>query len=162
VERSILRYQDSIWNAISDYERTVILYINTVWFVLRATELFKIDIFRKHDLVLMTICFVFNNYFQKIVFQQKVTIKFIAQPLPEGAEGVRNMLVSLGLRCWQYTIVRGLHEQRITAEVNWLYKNCSYTRIQLRPVDAIIRFKLCRRRFSIKTAFAMAVTKAQR
>jgi hypothetical protein len=103
VERSIFRYQDSIWNAVSDYGRTVILYINTVWFVLRGRELFKIDIFRKHDLVLMTICFVFINYFQKIVFQQKVTLKSIVQPLPQGAEGIRNMLASLGLRWWQYT-----------------------------------------------------------
>jgi len=122
VECSILRYRDSVWNAISDNGRIVILYINTVWFVLRGTELFKIDIFRKRDLVLMTICYVFINYFQKIVFQQKVTLKFIVQPLPEGAEGTRNMLASLGLRWGQYTIVRGLHEKRITDEVTGCIK----------------------------------------
>ena len=38
-------------------------------------------------------------------------------PLPEGAEGIRNMLASLGLRWWQYTIVKDLHEHSIAAEV---------------------------------------------
>jgi hypothetical protein len=53
-----------------------------------AARNFSIDTFRKHDLVLMTMCFVFINCVQKIVFQQNVTLKFIVQPLPEGAEGI--------------------------------------------------------------------------
>jgi hypothetical protein len=61
-----------------------LLKVNAVRSVLRGTNLFKLDIFRKHDLALMTICFVFINYFQKLFNQQ-------AQPLPEGAVGIRNV-----------------------------------------------------------------------
>jgi len=67
VERSILHYRASVWNAISDYGVTVVPYINTVWLVLRGTQVFKIDNFRKHDLVLMTTCFVLLITFKKCV-----------------------------------------------------------------------------------------------
>jgi hypothetical protein len=73
-------------------------------------------------------------------------------------ESILNMLSSLGLRWWQHVIVRGLHEHCITAEV---IDSILIPRIQLCPSDPAIVFRLCRRRFSIKIAFAVTVSKAK-
>jgi hypothetical protein len=57
--------------------------------------------------------------------------------------------------------VRGLQGHRIAAEDIGSRKTILIPRIQLRSPDPTIPFKLCRRRFPIKIAFAMTVSKAQ-
>ena len=71
------------------------------------------------------------------------------------------MLACLGLRWWQHMIIRCLHEHCLGAKVTVFRKIILVPKIQLCPSDPTIPFKLCRRRFPIKIAFAMTVSKAQ-
>jgi hypothetical protein len=57
------------------------------------------------------------------------------------------MLASLVARWWQHVIVICLHEQNTRAEVNGCKKN--------------VRFKLCRRPFPAKIAFAVKFNNAE-
>jgi hypothetical protein len=71
------------------------------------------------------------------------------------------MLASLDLQWWQHMVVRGLHENRITADVIDPTKTILIPRIQLRTSDRTISFKISRRRFPTKISFAMPVMKAR-
>jgi hypothetical protein len=82
-------------------------------------------------------------------------------PLPEAMGSTRNMLASLGLRWWQHIIVRGVHKHCIAAEVTSPTKAVFTPSIRLCPSDPAIPFKLYRRRFQSKIAFAMTISKAQ-
>jgi hypothetical protein len=72
-----------------------------------------------------------------------------------------NMVASLGLRFWQHIIVRRLRKQCIPAEVTCSRHSILISSIQLCPPDPTVHFKLCRRRFLMKIAYAMTASKAQ-
>jgi hypothetical protein len=57
-------------------------------------------------------------------------------------------------------LLRGFHEHCIVKEVIGSRKTTVILRIQLCPSDAAIAFRVCRRRFAIKTIFAVAISKA--
>jgi hypothetical protein len=97
------------------------------------------------------------------VFLIKLITLKIDRTASTGAMGIIcNMLVYLGLRWWQNIIVGSFHEDCIIAEVIGSRKTIFVSRIQLCPSDPAIPFKLCTRRFPIKTAFAMTIIKAQK
>jgi hypothetical protein len=98
---------------------------------------------------------------QKFVQQKNVTVK-IDSPASVGSHGgTGNILASLGLRWWQPMIVIGLHEHCRAAEVTISKKAILVSRVQLCPSDLTVPFKLCRRQFAIKIAFAVTISKAQ-
>ena len=55
------------------------------------------------------------------------------------------MLASFNLWQWHYTIIRGMHEHCIAADVIGSRKTTLTPMIQICPSDLTIPFKLCRR-----------------
>ena len=58
-------------------------------------------------------------------------------------------------------VLRGLHENRIAAEVIECTKTILIPRIQLCTLDRTVSFKIRRRRFPTKISFAMPIIKAR-
>jgi len=71
------------------------------------------------------------------------------------------MLASFNLWQWHYTIIRGMHEHCIAADVIGSRKTTLTPMIQICPSDPTIPFKLCRRQCLINTMFALIINTAQ-
>jgi hypothetical protein len=71
------------------------------------------------------------------------------------------MLASLCVKWWQHMRIRGMNKHFTAAEVTGSTKTILILSIQLWPSDPSITFKLCKRRFPIKFAFPVTVSKAQ-
>jgi hypothetical protein len=79
------------------------------------------------------------------------------------------MLASFGLQWWQHMIMTGLREHCtqvvicdcIAGKVSGSRNAVLIPSIQFCPSDPTVPFKLCRRRFAIKIAFAVTVNKAE-
>ena len=73
-----------------------------------------------------------------------------------------DVLISLGLRLWQHMIVGSLHKHCVAAEDTGYTKLFLIYRFKIWHSDPTTHFKLWRRRFRIKIAFAVTFSKAQR
>jgi hypothetical protein len=72
-----------------------------------------------------------------------------------------NMVTSIGPRGWQHVILRGLMEHRIATEISDSIQIILLPRIELLPPDPATPFKMWKRNFPIKIAFAMTISKPQ-
>ena len=82
--------------------------------------------------------------------------------LLEGLGPTWEVLTSRGVWCWQHMIVRDLNERCLAAEITVSIKTNFTHMIEQCQSHLTILFKLCRRRFPIKNAFAVKIHKAQK
>ena len=97
-----------------------------------------------------------------MLFLMKIQrLKLIVLPLPEAIGFTWNLLAFLGLSWWQHMIVRGLHKRFTAVEVTGCIRSVFIPRVCLCRSDSAFPFNLPSRRFSMKTALATTVNKAQ-
>jgi hypothetical protein len=100
------------------------------------------------------------HYFSKKCFSTK-NWSYISSdlPLPDTMGITRNVLAFLDLWWWQHMIMRDFEDHCIAVEFIGSRHSNLMPRIQLCPSVPTTPFNVCRRRFLIKIAFAMAINK---